>query len=454
MEPKRALIVDDEKLVRWSLNQKLSEMNIKGIEAECVDDAKEILENDPPDLVILDVNLPDKPGTELLKEIRKNWSDIPVLMITAYGSIDKAVTSMREGAYDFFTKPLDYEKLKKTVEHALENISLRKKVDFYEKEARKQWGLDRIVAKSAVMKKILNMIQTIAASETSIVLLQGESGSGKDLLAQSIHYLSRRRSKPYMVINCSAIPENLLESELFGYEKGAFTDAKSQKKGLIEMAHTGTLFLDEIGTLSQALQAKLLRFLETHSFKRVGGLRDINVDIRVIAATNRNLKRSAQAEEFRWDLYYRLNVCPINIPPLRERKDDILPLAYHFIQQYNVKFRKNIHSLTKKAEALFMDYNWPGNVRELKNAVERAMIFETGTKIRTDHLPIMEKTAEPFSREKSFSEGECIIPLEEMEKRLLMKALSKTDGNKSEAARLLKISRDTLRYKVKKHRLS
>jgi len=453
MESKRILIVDDEKLARWSLTQKLSEMNIKGIEAANAREAVEVMENDAPDLVLLDVNLPDKKGTEVLKEIHREWPEIPVIMITAYGSIDKAVTAMREGAYDFFTKPLDYEKLKKTVENALETVVLRKKVEYYEKKAHNQWSLENIVAESEAMKKILNMTQTIASSGTSIVLLQGESGTGKDLLAQSIHYLSCRRSQPYMVINCSAIPENLLESELFGYEKGAFTDAKSRKKGLVEMSHTGTLFLDEIGTLSPAPQAKILRFLENHTFKRVGGLRDIMVDIRVIAATNQDLNRSAEAGNFRWDLFYRLNVCPIYIPPLREHQDDILPLTRYFIKQYNLKFRKKIRALSRDAEKLFLRYNWPGNVRELKNVVERSMIFETGPRITTDYLPIMENASNSPGGSALYDLSEKIMPLKEIEKALINKALKISRGNKSEAARLLKITRDTLRYKVKKYQL-
>jgi two-component system response regulator AtoC len=453
MEAKRILIVDDERLVRWSLVQRLAEMNMKGIEAANAREAAEIMENEIPDLVILDVNLPDKSGTKVLEEIQKEWPEIPVIMITAYGSIDKAVTSMREGAYDFFSKPLDFEKLKKTVQNAMEAVVLKKKVEYYEQKERNQWSLDNVVAESEAMKKILNMIQTIASSGASIVLLQGESGTGKDLLAQSMHFLSCRCSKPYIVINCSSIPENLLESELFGYEKGAFTDAKSRKRGLVEMSHTGTLFLDEVGTLSPTLQAKLLRFLESHSFKRVGGLHDINVDIRVIAATNQDLKRSAEEGDFRWDLYYRLNVCPISIPPLRERRDDVLPLAQHFINLYNLKFQKNIKALSKDTEKLFLRYNWPGNVRELKNAVERSMIFETGSTITTEYLPIIKKDSVSSGNSILNGLSESVMPLKEMEKVLINNALKISRGNKSEAARLLKITRDALRYKIKKHKL-
>jgi two-component system response regulator AtoC len=301
------------------------------------------------------------------------------------------------------------------------------------------------------MREILKMTKIIAQSETNIVLLQGGSGTGKDLLAQAIHHFSRRKSASYLAINCSTIPENLLESELFGYEKGAFTDAKQQKKGLVELATGGTLLLDEISTLSLPLQAKLLRFLETQTFKRVGGLRDIEVDIRVIAATNQDLEVAVQDGEFRNDLYFRLNVCPIFIPPLHDRIEDILPLTKHFIREFNPKFRKNIKGLNKKAEKVFLDYEWPGNVRELKNAMERAMIFETGSYISLEYLPFSlnrELPSPPTSTNGQTNKN--ITALGEMERDLIKKALTKAKGNKSQAARTLEISRDTLRYKLKK----
>ena len=282
MPRKKILIVDDEKLIRWSIKQRLSELGFDVIEAEDGAAANKAFEEETLDLVILDVNLPDTKGTEILKKFKQKLPELPVIMITAFGSIEDAVTAMRLGAYDFLTKPIDYLKLENTLNNALEAASLKNEIALYREKERKQFNLDNIIAESEAMKSILKMTKIIAESETSIVLLLGESGTGKDLLAQAIHYLSRRQSASFLAINCSAIPENLLESELFGYEKGAFTDAKQRKKGLIELAHLGTLFLDEISTLSLPLQAKLLRFLETQSFKRVGGLRDIEVDIRVI----------------------------------------------------------------------------------------------------------------------------------------------------------------------------
>jgi two-component system response regulator AtoC len=451
MSRKRVLIIDDEKLIRWSLIQNLSEWNLETLEAETCDAGRQILERESPDLVILDINLPDQKGTDFLEEIKGQWPEIPVIMITAFGSIDDAVIAMRRGAYDFITKPINDLKLQNAVNNAMETASLKKEVAYYKEKEQKQFDPSSIVAESETMKKILEISQIVAQSETTIVLLQGESGTGKDLLAQAIHYLSRRNAASYQAINCSAIPENLLESELFGYEKGAFTDAKQQKKGLIELAHKGTLLLDEISTMSLPLQAKLLRFLETQTFKRVGGLKDIEVDIRVIAATNQDLETAIQEEKFRHDLYYRLNVCPIYIPPLRERKTDILPLANFFVRQENIRFRKNIKGFDKEAQKLFLDYDWPGNVRELKNAIERAMIFEKGPYITAKHLPFQsDKKQSLYTAPPKKQTLGGTMTLADAEKELLIRALNKAHGNKSKAAKTLGITRDAMRYKIKK----
>jgi len=451
MSHKKILVVDDEKLIRWSLVQKLSQWNYDTAEAETGNEALKAFDSENPDLILLDINLPDIEGIEVLKELKQRKPEIPIIMITAYGSIEDAVSAMRMGAYDFITKPIDDLKIQGTIKNALETATLKQEVAFYKEQERKQFGVNNIIAESEAMKKILEMTEVIAQSETTIVLLQGESGTGKDLLAQSIHHMSRRQGNPFLAINCSAIPENLLESELFGYEKGAFTDARQRKKGLAELANEGTLFLDEISTLSLPLQAKLLRFLETQTLRRVGGLEDIEVDLRVIAATNQDLDVAAKEDKFRRDLFYRLNVCPLYIPPLRERHEDILPLSRHFILKDNIKFRKNIQGLDKEAEQLFLRYDWPGNVRELKNAIERAMIFEQGSLVSIKHLPIhlngisvpAMSSFPPRTLDSSFS-------LEAAEKDLLCKALHKSKGNKSRAAEILGISRDTLRYRIKK----
>ncbi len=455
MRKKKILIVDDEKLVRWSLNQKLSGWNFEVLEAENGKSGLRLALEEMPDLVMLDVKLPDKKGTDLLEEFKKNWPELPVIMITAFGVIDDAVTAMRRGAYDYITKPIDYTKLQSTIKNALETASLKKEIAYYKEKEEKAFNMGQVVVSSKLMQQVLEMVEKIAMSEASIVLLMGESGTGKDLLAQAIHHLSRRRDASYLVINCPAIPENLLESELFGYEKGAFTDAKQRKKGLIELADEGTLFLDEISTLNLHLQAKLLRFLETHTFKRVGGLRDIKVDLRVIAATNQDLETASRTGKFRRDLFYRINVCPIYIPPLRKRKEDIIPLTTHFIQHYNQKFRKNINGLQKTVKRLFLEYEWPGNVRELKNVVERAMIFEEDSIISLKYIPIQLGNNRTFFAKNSSDElQEENMSLPEMEKNLLIKALKKTRGNKTQAAVLLNITRDTLRYKIKKFKIS
>ncbi len=425
------------------------------LEAEDGKSALRLNEEEIPDLVMLDVKLPDKKGTDLLKEFKKQWPDLPIIMITAFGVIEDAVLAMKRGAYDFITKPLDFTKLQSIVKNALETASLKKEIAYYKEKEKKAFNMGQVVVSSKLMQQVLEMVEKIAMSEASIVLLMGESGTGKDLLAQAIHHLSRRRDASYLVINCPAIPENLLESELFGYEKGAFTDAKQRKKGLIELADEGTLFLDEISTLNLHLQAKLLRFLETHTFKRVGGLRDIKVDLRVIAATNQDLETASRTGKFRRDLFYRINVCPIYIPPLRKRKEDIIPLTTHFIQHYNQKFRKNINGLKKTVKRLFLEYEWPGNVRELKNVVERAMIFEEDSIISLKYIPIQLGNNRTFFAKNSSDElQEENMSLPEMEKNLLIKALKKTRGNKTQAAVLLNITRDTLRYKIKKFKIS
>jgi DNA-binding NtrC family response regulator len=451
MTKAKVLIIDDERLVRWSLAQKLRGWGYEVAEAETGTTGLSALAAEGPDLLLLDVRLPDAKGTDVLEELRKSWPDLPVIMITAHGVIEDAVTAMRRGAYDFITKPLDDAKLQSTVAHALEAAALKKRIAAYREIERTKSAGVTIVAETPAMREVLDVVKRLAASEASIILLQGESGTGKDLLAQTLHLWSRRSEAPFVAINCSAIPANLLESELFGYEQGAFTDAKRQKKGLVELADEGTLFLDEISTLDPALQAKLLRFLETGTFRRVGGLRDIGVDLRVVAATNHDLEELSRQEKFRKDLFYRLNVCPVRLPTLAERKGDILPLARHFIALYNRKFGKAIQGLEPAAEGMFLQYGWPGNVRELRNAIERAMIFEDSAFISARHVPIRLGVPPPDAGGAFPEPDACAgLSLPEAEKRMLMQALERAAGNKSRAARMLGISRDALRYRLAK----
>jgi two-component system response regulator AtoC len=449
MAKTKILIIDDDRLIRWSLRQKLTEWSHAVVEAETGAAGLRLAQSESPDLVLLDMKLPDGRGTDFLDEIRRSFSDLPVIMITAYGVIEDVVTAMRRGAYDFVTKPFDDPKLQSTLQHALEAAALKKKISAYREIDEKKYAPGPFIGGTPAMLRVLDMIRRVAESEAAIVLLRGESGTGKDLAAQTIHAWSRRKGAPFLAINCSAIPETLLESELFGYEKGAFTDAKQQKRGLVELADEGTLFLDEISSLGPILQAKLLRFLESNTFKRVGGLRDVEVDLRVIAATNHDLERLVREDKFRKDLYYRLNVCPIDLPPLAERRDDILPLVRHFIDHYNRKFHKSIRGLEPEAEGILLRYSWPGNVRELRNAVERAMIFEDGLLISAGHLPIGLEPREAAGAERS---AERALSLPEAEREMIVKALRSTNGNVSRAALVLGISRDTLRYKMKKMR--
>jgi two-component system, NtrC family, response regulator AtoC len=454
------LIVDDERLVRWSLQQKLEQWGYHVSLAEDGATALSRVQLDNPDLITLDVKLPDMTGIDVLSELRNRNVQIPVIVITAFGVVNDAVRSLKLGAYDFIEKPINFEKLENAVRNALETRRLRTEVALTYEIQRHEFSVDRIVGASDHIRDIKDLIKKIAASEASTILIQGESGTGKDLVAHAIHYESSRRDRPFFVINCAAIPENLMESELFGHEKGSFTDARAQKKGMFEIADGGTLFLDEITELTLGMQAKILRVLEGQSFRRVGGVKNITVDVRVIVASNRNLEEAVRTSKFRQDLYFRLAIIPVFLRPLREHKEDIPALLEHFIQYYNQKFRKNIHGLTKEADELLMDYDWPGNIRELKNAIERVMILAEGNRVAAKHLPIRiaEKGAAPVPGGEESADGSIKLPpagisLYDIERDLIRQALDQARGNKTTAAKLLQITRDTLRYKVKKYNL-
>jgi len=452
----RILVVDDEDLIRWSLQQKLSTWGYRPLEAANAETAVALVESESPDLVLLDVHLPDKNGLEVLKAI-KEWNPrAAVIIMTAYGVLEDAVAALRLGAYDFVSKPLNFEELRATIANALETVKLRQEVRHFRDRDRRRFNFENLVGESEPIRNAVALMKKVAASPATTILFQGESGTGKDLFAKAIHFYSSRADRPFLALNCAALPENLVESELFGYERGAFTDARQQKKGLLELADGGTLFLDEIGEMPLGLQAKLLRVLEEQSFKRVGGVQDVRVDVRIIASSNRDLKRMVDEEKFRTDLYYRLNVMTINLPPLRERSDDVKLLCRHFVNEYNTRFGKNIAGLTPEAERLLSHYHWPGNVRELRNLIERAMLLEEGTHIGADVLPI--DVAEFTPREGDGSLPDIALPekgtsLEKVEEELLRQALSRTRGNQTRAAKLLNISRDALRYKMKKFQL-
>ena len=473
MPSEKVLIVDDEKLVRWSLRQKCEEWGYHVLEADNGAAALRVAHNESPDLVLLDVRLPDASGIELLEQLKKSGDARAVIMITADPQLEDVKTALKLGAYDFVGKPLDFDELEVAVKNAIEATRLRSEVESLRGEMRRRTGYHNVIGVSQKMSELLGFVHKIASSEATTILVQGESGTGKDLIAKAIHYQSRRQEKPFVAINCSAIPETLMEAELFGHERGAFTDAKAMKKGLFEMADGGTLFLDEIGELSPLLQAKLLRVLEDQVIRRVGGVRDMQVDVRVIAASNRDLERAVRDNTFRQDLYYRLAIISIFLPPLRERKEDILPLVEFFIERYNRTFRKKITGITDESRRLMLKYDWPGNVRELKNAVERAMILDDENQLRPDYLPFAVAqqhsafTAFELSSGnnnggvvgKALPDGRSLpkleIPeggtsLEEVERELVDLAMTQANGNQTHAAKLLDISRDALRYKLKK----
>jgi two-component system response regulator AtoC len=460
MPKETILIVDDERLVRWSLQQKLEQWGYHVNLAEDGATALGRIQLDNPDLITLDVKLPDMTGIDVLSEMRNRNIQIPVIVITAFGVVDDAVRSLKLGAYDFIEKPINFEKLENAVRNALETRRLRTEVARTHEIQRSEFSVDRIIGISDHIRDVRELIKKVAGSEASTILIQGESGTGKDLVAHAIHYESSRRDGPFFAINCAAIPENLMESELFGHEKGAFTDARTQKRGMFEIADGGTLFLDEVSEMTLGMQAKLLRVLEGESFRRVGGVKNISVDVRVIVASNRNLEEAVRASRFRQDLYFRLAIIPVYLRPLREHKEDIAPLLEHFIEHYNRKFRKNIQGLTKQADELLMNYDWPGNIRELKNAIERVMILADGNRVSAKYLPmrISEGGTMPVPTAEENSNGEVQFPpggvsLYAVEKELIKQALEQAHGNKTNAARLLRITRDTLRYKVKKYNL-
>ena len=444
------LVVDDEALIRWSLTERLQSEGYEVLEAETGHGALEKLP-DGIDLVLLDYRLPDTDGVSVLRKIKEFDQDILVILLTAYASVETAVEAMKQGAYHFANKPFNLDEVAATVERALETTRLRREVRQHRTNAARPYSLQRLVGESAAIKALRSLIARVAASPASTVLLTGESGTGKDLVAKIIHYASHRASRPFMTITCSALPEQLLESELFGHERGAFTDARLQKKGLLEMADGGTVFLDEIGEMTPGLQAKLLRFLEEKSFKRVGGSHDIRVDVRVIAATNRQLEDEVGTHRFRSDLFFRLNVLPIEMPPLRGRPDDIPVLVEYFIDSFNTEFRKRVQGATPAAHALLQGYGWPGNVRELRNVIERAMLLSDGERLEARDFTV---AAGAVSTGDDFELPATGVDLEKLERSLLVQALKRSGGNQTKAGRFLGLNRDQIRYRIEKFGLA
>ena len=444
------LIVDDEDLIRWSLRERL---RADGYAIREAGDGKTALQEfqEGVDLVLLDYRLPDVDGLTLLREMKRQDPDVLVVLLTSFVNVETAVEAMKLGAFHFANKPFNLDEIAAIVARALETTRLRREVKQLRDNEARPFSLRAIVGESASMESLRQLVAKVAASPASTVLLTGESGTGKDLVAKTIHYSSDRASRPFMNITCSALPEQLLESELFGHERGAFTDARLQKRGLLESADGGTVFLDEIGEMVPALQAKLLRFLEEKSFKRVGGAADIRVDVRVVAATNRNLEEQVGKGGFRGDLYYRLNVLPIQLPALREHAADVPALVDFFIDTFNREFKKRVTGVDTAASALLQQYGWPGNVRELRNVVERAMLLAEGPRLGVKDFGAL--AARPASGD-AFDLPAGGVNLEEIERSLVTQALRRAGGNQTKAAALLGMNRDHIRYRIEKFGLS
>jgi len=451
----RVLIVEDESLIRWSLRQKFEERQYHVTEAETGAEARDRLAEASFDLILLDHRLPDETGLDILRPVRASDPDAVVIMITAYGNVEDAVEAIKLGAYDYLAKPFQMEQLLLTVDQALETTKLRREVRRLRRRLDREYGFDRILGEHPGMLALFDLIRGVSASASSTVFLRGETGTGKDLVAGVIHHNSERATRPFMTITCTAISETLLESELFGHEKGSFTDARLQKKGLFELASGGTVFLDEVGDMPPSLQAKLLHFLENRWFRRVGGTHEIRVDVRVIAATNRNIEKAIVLGKFRQDLMYRLNVLPIYLPPLRERGDDVCLLADHFAAQYAREFKKPVCRIDKAVYDKLRQYAWPGNVRELRNVMERAVLLCKGDELTPADIVLGKGGSAAMEEDDLAGLNLPIVGLDfqRLEHKLLRQALALADGNQTRAAKLLHLSRDAFRYRLDKHGL-
>ncbi len=456
--PSRIMVVDDEKLIRWSVGERLQRAGFEVVSAESGEQALDLIAAGVPDLMLLDVRLPGIDGLATLQRALSIHPDLAVLMMSAHSTVDIAVEAMKHGAIDFLVKPFPFQALDAAVQRALATTRTRRQIAALTAERR--GGADAlaaIVGRSASVEQVRSMSARLAAAEATTVLVEGESGSGKEVVARAIHFASARADRPFMQVNCAALPEHLLESELFGHERGAFTDAHTQKRGLFESAEGGSVLLDEIGDLPAGGQAKLLRLLENKTFRRVGGVTELRADVRVIAATNQDLEGRVSDGRFRADLFFRLNVVRIQMPPLREHPEDIPLLTAHFVAKFNQEMKRQVRGVSPAAMDQLAAYHWPGNVRELRNVVERAFILHASAdELRPEHLPPeMRSGVVPPRREKPApqvpTEG---LVLDDVEKRLISEALERAAGNQSKAARLLGISRDTLRYRLKKHGLA
>ena len=449
----KILIVDDDKSIRKALSLALED-KYSIITAEDGFEALRLFENGRPDLVLLDVGLPEINGAEVLKRLKRNHPDVPVIMITAVEDIKTIVKAIKLGAYDYLVKPIDSQEFLLTIGHALENRGLKNRIRSIQQPRVDKYNFD-LIGNNPQIKDMVQIAKKASNSPDTPLLITGESGSGKGVLAKATHYNSRDIPGPFVTVNCGAIAKDLVESELFGYERGAFTGARADgRKGRFEEAGGGTLFLDEIGAMPLAAQVKLLAVLEDRNFYRIGGNRQVTVSARIIAATNIDLDKAVERGDFRGDLFFRLNVVRLDLPPLRQRPEDIIPLTQHFMNQYNHKFNKNFSEISPDAQAFLLDCQWPGNVRELRNAIERIILIETGNVLTSEHFSIlgMQKQSKAAGVRPATAEND--FDYNEVTKSLIRDAMTITRGNVSEAARLMNIPSHKLRYRIKKYGLS
>jgi DNA-binding NtrC family response regulator len=450
---KLVFIVDDEQAI-----SKLLSFWVKdkwGYDVEVFSNSEAMLKTlgAKPDLILLDIMLPGLDGVETLKRIRQFEENLPVIMLSAQGSIEVAVESLRYGAYDYFPKPLDQQRLELSIKNAIKNYDLTKELQNLKENVKKEYSFDNIITADGKMQDVFKLVSKVLNNDIT-VLIYGDSGTGKELIARAIHYNGWRKDKPFVVVNCASIPRELLESELFGHEKGSFTGAHQRKLGKFELAKDGTIFLDEVGELEMLLQAKLLRVIQQKEFERVGGIELIKTNVRIISATNRDLKQAVEQKQFREDLFYRLNSFPIFIPPLRQRRADILVLTEHFVDEFNEKLGKNIKGFTKKALKQIYEYDWPGNIREMENTIERCIIITENDVIDIDDLPPHLKSADSVSSIEysgSLFSDDTVVPFEKIKEESIRHALKVTKGNIVEAAKKLQLGRATIYRLMEKY---
>ncbi len=452
----KILLVDDDEMIRKSAGAFLRKMGHEVIFATNGREGLERFEQEGADIVISDIMMPDVDGLDFMRSLKERGSDVEVILVTGHGDLETAVEALRQGAFDFFTKPVRLEELKAALERTRRYQSIRREKDRIQARLKSltrtsDFDESEIIGESDAMAQVGQLVEKVAHTERTTVLIRGESGTGKELVARAIHRSSPRANAAFISINCTAVPDSLFESELFGHEKGSFTDATQSRKGMFELSHGGTLFLDEVGDMSPASQGKILRALEERVIRRVGGVEEIPVDVRLVAATNQDLDQLLSNGAFRQDLFFRLNVFTIDLPPLRERGDDVLLLAYHYLGRYAREFRKDISGIDKEATRLLRGYEFPGNVRELRNLVERAVILTDGPSLTVSELADLQTTA--TTTDPAGSDPGQPLTLVEFERRAIVQALESSGGNQTEAARRLGIGTDALRYRLKKHNL-